>query len=266
MPDIEREYVDLLFRASKKYASWDPEIPVVVGDWGRITSGRTGWAFWRRSRGTFLKEGNIFDDGKAAEHAINVPKEYGADSTEGVTWIVSENVTECDISAAAGGQTPALAQCTVSAGFKTSSGRGAILAMENDTVTSIDPPGSLRRLLDEKSMQGCVVVSQVHRCSKFARLLTAKDSHSVALGLSVEPPVSGVVDAKLDAKWVRSSSTGNFKSKVGKDGKRDYYPLFKLVSMTDQSTSSGMRGGELEEPPLPDAVPPWQLKEKSNQV
>lgn len=138
--------------------------------------------------------------------------------------------------------------------------------MDNDTVTSIDPPGSLRRLLDDKSMQGCVVVSQVHRCSKFARLLTAKGSGSVALGLSVEPPVSGAVSAKLDTKWVRSSSSGNFKSKVGRDDQRDFYPLFKLVSMTDQGTSSGMRGGDLEEPPLPDAVPPWQLKEKGSQV
>lgn len=103
MPDSEREYVDLLFRASKKYASWDPEIPVEAGDWGRITNGRTGWAFWRRRRGTFLKEGNIFDDGKAAEHNIRKPKEYGADSTEGVSWIVSENVTECDINTAVGG-------------------------------------------------------------------------------------------------------------------------------------------------------------------
>jgi hypothetical protein len=130
--------------------------------------------------------------------------------------------------------------------------------MDNDIITTIDPPGCLRRLLDDKTMQGCVIVSQVHRCSSYARLLTAKGGKSVAIGLNVEPPVSGVVAATADAKWVRSSSAGNFKSKVNKSGNRDYYPLFRLVSLKDKETSSGLRG-ELEggDPPLPDAVPPW---------
>lgn len=106
MLDSERLYVDLLFRVSKKYASWDPEITVEVGDWGRITTGYTGLAFWRRGRGTFLKEGNIYTDGKAEAHGIPRPKEFGADATEGVNWIVSQNVEECDVSVTAGGYVP----------------------------------------------------------------------------------------------------------------------------------------------------------------
>src|ERR1700752_3485235 len=103
MLDSERQYVDLLFRASKKYASWDPEIMVEVGDWGRITTGRTGWAFWRRGRGTFLKEGNIYKDGKADKYKVPEPNEYGLNADEGVTWVVSENAEEGGISVAAGG-------------------------------------------------------------------------------------------------------------------------------------------------------------------
>ena len=103
MLDSERLYVDLLFRVSKKYASWDPEVPVEVGDWGRITAGSTGLAFWRRGRGTFLKEGNIYTDGKAAEQGIPSPTQFGAGATEGVSWIVSQNVEECDVDATVGG-------------------------------------------------------------------------------------------------------------------------------------------------------------------
>jgi hypothetical protein len=103
MLNCERTYVDLLIRASKKYASWDPEVQVVVGDWGRITTGRTGLAFWRRARGTFLKQGNIYDDGKAEEYGIPQPKEYGTKATEGITWIVSRNAEDCDIDLVAGG-------------------------------------------------------------------------------------------------------------------------------------------------------------------
>ena len=104
MRDSERKYVDLLFRVSKKYASWDPEIPVRVGDWGRITNGKTGLAFWRRGRGTFLKEGNImiYDDGKAELYSIPPPEEHGRGDDHAVSWIASANAKACDISLAAG--------------------------------------------------------------------------------------------------------------------------------------------------------------------
>lgn len=103
MPDSERHYVDLLFRASKKYASWDPEVSISVGDWGMITRGKTGLAFWKSGRGVFLKEGNIYADGKAKDHHIPEPKEHGANSTEGVSWIVSKNAQACDVDATVGG-------------------------------------------------------------------------------------------------------------------------------------------------------------------
>jgi hypothetical protein len=102
--DSERKYVDLLFRASKKYASWDPEVVVEVGDWGRITRGRSvWWAFWRRRRGTFLKEGNIYRDGIAQRYDIPPPTERGADSSHGVTWITSQNAQDLGLSGDLGG-------------------------------------------------------------------------------------------------------------------------------------------------------------------
>lgn len=105
MADAEHEYIDLIFRSSQKYASWDPEIPVEVGDWGRITGGSTSLAFWRHGGGTFLKEGNIYtdEDGKADEFAIPCPKEHGTDSTQRMTWVASNNAVECDLGAPIGG-------------------------------------------------------------------------------------------------------------------------------------------------------------------
>lgn len=139
--------------------------------------------------------------------------------------------------------------------------------MDNDTISTVDPPGSLRRLLDDESMRGCVIVSEVHRCSSFARLLTAKDGGRIAIGLSVQPPVSGVVSATANANWVHSSQAGNFKSKVNKSGSREFYPLFRLVSLTDESVSTGLRRSlDDGEPPLPDAVPPWLTDQESRQV
>ncbi|KAJ7481034.1 hypothetical protein B0H11DRAFT_1724570 [Mycena galericulata] len=260
MRNSERAYVDLLFRASKKYASWDPEILVKVGDWGRITEGRRGLAFWRKN-GTFLKEGNIFLDGKAEKYGIPEPIEYGGDSdSEGETWVVSQNAEQVDVSAVAGGINPAITQCKIKAAFKFSSGRGAILAMHNDRMSIIDPPGALRKLLEDISLRGFVVVSEVHCCSSYARLLTAEANSAVALGLSIEPPVSGVASASVNATWVRNASSGNFKSQVDKKGTRKFYPLFRLVSLTEKAISTGLRGDSDEAegvPPLPDAEPPW---------
>ncbi|KAJ7772892.1 hypothetical protein DFH07DRAFT_913136 [Mycena maculata] len=258
MRNSERTYVDLLFRASKKYASWDPEIAVKVGDYGRITQGKCGLAFWRKN-GTFLKEGNIFQDGKAKTHGIPEPIECGADSG-GETWIVSQNAEQVDVSTSVGGITPALTQCKVKGAFKFSSGRGAILVMENDTITAIDPPGALRKLLEDTAMRGSVVVSEVHRCSSYARLLTAEAGSTVALGLSIEPPVEGVASASANATWVRNASSGNFRTRVDKRGERKFYPLFRLVSLTEKATSTGLRGDSDDVdfvPPLPDAEPPW---------
>ena len=286
MLDSERLYVELLFSTSKKYASWDPEVPVRCGDWGRITAGSPGWAFWRKRRGIFLKEGNIYQDGKAKIWGIPPPTEHGIDSDEGVTWITSKNAHETDASVNVEGwviiilssriqtysqsssHATVLMDCKIQGTFKFSSGQGAILVMDNDTISTIDPPGSLRRLLDDPTMQGHVIVSEVHRCDSYARLLTLQSDSKVAIGLRVDS-ATGLAGANTDAKWVRSTTSGNFKFKVNKPGNRDFYPLFRLVSIEKTSVTTGMRGMDpwdsdesLELPPLPDAEPPWITREK----
>jgi hypothetical protein len=101
MPDAERQFVDLIFYASAKYGSWDPEVTVAVGDYGRITRGKTGLACWRKRQGIFVKDGNIYEDGLAEKYNIPTPEEPGVDSTrtEGISWITSNNAKEVDITA-----------------------------------------------------------------------------------------------------------------------------------------------------------------------
>ncbi|KAJ7850730.1 hypothetical protein B0H13DRAFT_2284757 [Mycena leptocephala] len=236
MLNSERAYIDLIFSASGKYACWDPEIEIKVGDWGRVTRGKRGLTFWRK-KGTFLKEGNIFVDGKAKRYRIPEPIEYGGGSSEGETWIVSQNAKQIDIFSAVG-VSPAVAQCRLQGAFEFSSGRGAVLVMENDMISCIEPQGALRRLLKDPTMRGFVVVSQVHSCSSYARILTAQSGGTIALGLSIEPPVSGTASATANATWVRSVASGNFRSRVNKDGHRKFYPLFRLVSLKEEAIST----------------------------
>ncbi|KAJ7320726.1 hypothetical protein DFH08DRAFT_713523 [Mycena albidolilacea] len=238
MLNSERAYVDLIFRVTKKYAAWDPEIAVKAGDYGRITRGPWSLAFWRKN-GTFVHEGNIYLDGKAEKYGIAAPVEYGRHS-EGQTWITSLNATRVDTSFSAGGLHPLVAQCNAKAAFKFSSGCGAVLAMENPIMTIIDPPGALKGLLEDPSMRGMVVVSEVHSCSSYARLLTTEEGDTVMLGLHVEPPVPGIGSAGAIGTWVRHGTSGNFKTQVNPLGERAFYPLFRLVSRSEEQTSTGI--------------------------
>ncbi|KAJ7867827.1 hypothetical protein B0H13DRAFT_1636005, partial [Mycena leptocephala] len=179
--------------------------------------------------------GNIFLDGKAKTHRIPDPIEYGGGSSEAETWVVSKNAKQVDVSSSL---SPAIAQCKVTGAFEFSSGRGAVLVMENDMISLIDPPGALRPLLEDPSMHGFVVVSEVHSCSAYARLLTAEGGKTIALGLKIEPPVSGAASATTNATWVRSVASGNFRSQVNKKGHRKFYPLFRLVSFIEKATST----------------------------
>ncbi|KAJ7910559.1 hypothetical protein B0H13DRAFT_1520832, partial [Mycena leptocephala] len=231
----ERAYADLMFHATQKYASWDPEIIMRVGDWGRITKGSQGLAFWRKN-GTFVREGNIYSDGLAEEYGIPTPVEFGG----GSEWITSQNAQRVDLSASADGMHPALAKCTIKGTFKFSSGCGAILAMEDTRITIIDPPGALKRLLEDPSMRDVVVVSEVHSCSSYARLITAEAGSTVSLGLRVEPPIPGVASASATATWVRDVTSGNFKSGANMEGERSFYPLFRLVSLSERDMSTGL--------------------------
>jgi hypothetical protein len=134
--------------------------------------------------------------------------------------------------------------------------------MDNDTISALSMPGKLRRLLDEKRIhKGSVIVSEVHRSASYARYLSTKEDNSVAIGLAAEPVASGVVGSvSVASKWMHTAVTGNFKAKANKSGARDFYPLFRLVSLVEQDVSTGFRGAVLEEPPLPDAEPPWAVK------
>jgi hypothetical protein len=150
-----------------------------------------------------------------------------------------------------------LADCNVKACFKFSDGRGAVLVMTNDTITTIDPPGSLRRLLKDKDMRNKVIVSEVHRCSSYARLLTSKEAGTVALGLSFKSTgIPSAVSGDVRASWVRNTHSGNFKYKVNAEGARVFYPLCRLAALKSDRPVAGMRGGEAM--PLPDAIPPWR--------
>ncbi|KAF8144963.1 hypothetical protein K438DRAFT_1992323 [Mycena galopus ATCC 62051] len=110
--------------------------------------------------------------------------------------------------------------------------------MENETITSINPPGALRRLLKHPSMRGMLIVSEVHSYSSYARLLCANGTSTLTLGLHVQTPVSGAASASTTRKWVRVGSSGNFKSQVNTKGDSTFWPLYGLSSLSGKGMST----------------------------
>lgn len=148
----------------------------------------------------------------------------------------------------------------MSTSFKFSSGAGAVLVMENDCITTVYPPGCLKRLLERDTMRGLVVVSEVHRCSSYMRCLTSPGTKVLAIGMRVEPPIFG--SGRGEVKWMRSTRAGNFKANAARGGDRKFYPLYRLSALKEGGLATGVRGGD----ELPDALPPWmsiELKEET---
>ena len=138
-------------------------------------------------------------------------------------------------------QSPAFASCKAKASYRFSSGQGAVLCMDGDTIATIDPPGALRPLLDDPTLpEGIVVVSEVHATSSYARYLGTPEVRQVSIGLRASAPaLPDVGSLEVGAEWVNSSTAGNFKSKINPDGARTYYPLFRLVGLDGDSVSNG---------------------------
>lgn len=123
--------------------------------------------------------------------------------------------------------------------------------MYNDTISYVDPPGSLRRLLECNKMHNRVIVSESHRCSSYARFLAEEQGCSISLALELGGTGTG------SAKWMNSGTTGNFRANSVDSGEREYYPLYRLVSLSDDSPAINIRDPFDQDPPLPDARPPW---------
>jgi hypothetical protein len=130
------------------------------GDLGHIIAGSPGWAFWRKrfSRMATRKGPN---QGHSSADRI--------DACEGVTWITSKRqmggrvisnrpfphaLNRAHHLPQSSSHAPVLMDCRIPGTFRFSSGQGAMLAMDNNTISTIDPPGSLCWLLVDSTMQG----------------------------------------------------------------------------------------------------------------
>ncbi|KAI6005349.1 hypothetical protein EDC04DRAFT_2611579 [Pisolithus marmoratus] len=81
----------------RRYVDSHPEKHLEVGDWGRLTTRRSRWAFWPPKRCMFVKEGNIYKDKITEKYGVPLSKVLGEENPSGLAWVTSLNVRDMDI-------------------------------------------------------------------------------------------------------------------------------------------------------------------------
>lgn len=92
---------------------------------------------------------------------------------------------------------------------------------------------SLRGAVDDSTLQGHIIISDVHRCHSYARRLSAGSTLTSPFGSRVDS-TTGVLCSHTDVEWVRSTTeqfARQFQIRGGQTGSRVSCPLFRFVSI-----------------------------------
>ncbi|KAI6121001.1 hypothetical protein EDD17DRAFT_1505132 [Pisolithus thermaeus] len=218
----EQQHIDLIFRASKKFANWDPEDHLEVGDWGRLNTGRPRWAFWRPK--CCLT--------KLWKYGIPSPRLLGEENPNGLTWVTSLNARDMDIPTNTGKQ--GVISTFLSVGGLHRGSWIPIHVWRRDGSSS----RALGRLLGEVALRDRVVVSETHRCASYASacpkwVRTNKTGY-----------FKGKADNSGERKYYPLYKLVSVRSDGGNTGRRSL-----------ENTVDGE--APLEVLSLPSALPPW---------
>ncbi|EJC99392.1 uncharacterized protein FOMMEDRAFT_170410 [Fomitiporia mediterranea MF3/22] len=243
-----RKYIDLVKSATDKYASWEPSLPIVPGDYGLVD---------RRS-GQFEKHGNIYQEEDIKDLTLKYPPETGPEvddyrihSTNTRTVTLGPDVHATFLGAvqpALGGQ------------WRFGRHRGALLLMYRQRITRV-PHELLEQLRISDWVKGRHIVTQVHNCPAYALYLSDRSSETVSISLRVDVPVPTVpgltAGAGLTASWVAKGVTGIFQR--ASNSEAVFAPLYQLKEV-------GRRAGRRQQAPganedETELTEEWQLVE-----
>ncbi|KZT13310.1 uncharacterized protein LAESUDRAFT_754292 [Laetiporus sulphureus 93-53] len=256
----ERDYVSLLYKTTNCYASWDPLLPVEVGDYGYL-----------QKDGSFAPKGNIFKDGLAERYDIT-KQVRGCDQ---IRWVTSGNAKEVSFDPNVNLSFDTIADAHLKYKFSFSGQRAALLAMYEPQLTSITYPARLSRLLSSQEWKNQVIVSEGYTCRSYARLLTWDRKREVTVGLGASAPIIAALGfpvsagGGIDLSWKTSTHSCDWKARgvrlrekevAEKEARQLCYPLFKLVALHAPPgvPASGLRARGKIEFELPDAPLPWE--------
>jgi len=222
--DASRKFIDLIYKASTKWANWDPPIPIEVGSFGDVGD----------KSGVFEVDGNISE----LKSGDGTPYYAGVPETTPIVHeftVCSKDATGIDASvgpnANVGIADLTLANAGAQFGWQFGNKRGAVLVMRNYRIESL--PQSVKRAIvdckDDK-LKGLRVVTKVYKCQAYCLYLSNKTNEKVNFQLSGQVPVPlapGVMaGGNISCAWGSKGAEGLFQS--GANEKELFTPLYEI--------------------------------------
>ncbi|KAG2124486.1 hypothetical protein BD769DRAFT_1467181 [Suillus cothurnatus] len=217
-----RKFIDLIQRATSKWANWDPTRTIKVGDYGTIIN----------DTGEFDWEGNIYDtlfqkQFDLADPALRPTEQEGMDDLLIVkSWGVTTK--ETDQSPEAGVQS-AMNVLKIDLQFEGQK-PAAVLIMYKPRYTSLPNDERIIRLIKSSPgvLKGKYIVTEVMSCAAYMMHMSDEKQEDFSVTLKATEPVLPAVAAGRTVDYTWSSEAAYGLSRRGSDPTGKYMPLFKL--------------------------------------
>lgn len=227
-----RKFIDLIQRATSKWANWDPPRKIAVGDYGTIIN-ETGEFDW---------EGNIYSSHfqeqlKSSKYEFIIdladpalqPNEQEAKDDHFIvkSWGVATKEANTSTEIAVPGVVNVALKLDVQFdGDKPA----AVLIMHKPKYSSLPNDERITRLL--KSMphilKGKYIVTEVISCAAYMMHLSDQRAEKFSVTLKAVGPVAPLVNAGGAASFTWSSEAAYGLSRQGCDPASQYMPLYRL--------------------------------------
>jgi hypothetical protein len=227
-----RKFIDLIQRATSKWANWDPPKKIEVGDYGTIVN-ETGEFDW---------EGNIYhpyfqEQLKSSKYKFNIdladpalcPHEQEARDDHFV--VKSWGVTTKEANISAEGAVPGVVDVALKLDLQFDGNKpAAVLVMYKPRYRSLPNDERIIKLI--KSMpdilKGKYIVTEVISCAAYMMRMSNQKTEKFSVTLKAVGPVAQAINAGGAGGFTWSSEAACDLSRQGCDMTAEYMPLYRL--------------------------------------
>jgi len=217
-----RKFIDLIQSITSKWANWNPDSPIKVGDYGMIIN----------ATGEFKREGNIY----TSEGIINIdmtdpalhPEEKEGDEKFIVkSWGVTTKETDVTPEAAVSGAANVALQVDFEfEGRK----RAAAMVMYKPRYISLPKDERIIELLKcrPEKLKGKYIVTEVICCPAYMMYMSTNRAERFSVTLQATEPPASAANAGRTADFTWSSETTYGIYREGSSMTTKYMPLYRL--------------------------------------
>jgi len=252
-----RKYVDLILKASSKWATLEPfNRKIAPGDYGKIDP----------ETGEFEYHGNIYTNRDILDRIpdLNTADKYKPVVSDKIEkWVITGVSTrQVDGEFSPNVNLGSIAQASINVQFSFKRGaRGAFLVMYRPHSIDLPKDVLLHKLHGLSALKGMYLVSNIVTCPAYSLYLSNRDADKVgvafvgSLPLAVVPGLSG--GAGISVGWVSESKSGYYQDAYDIEGEPKYTPLIGLKQMRDPRAWYNRWFRDSPPPPPPEGDELW---------